>query len=486
MRGARHIALAIFVAIALAACGSSSPASSPLGSALSYFPKSSPFVMSVVTDPNAKAVKGGQAMLARIPFVAFGQAAVFSRLQQLGINYDTDIRPLFGNPLLVGLATPNVSSGARSSVLFAWITKDAGTLQSLLKKLHLTQMGTHRGATIYQVGTLTLAVDGATVVAGSSAESLNAALDRHAAGSGMSSADYNRALGSLPKNALIEAVGNLTGVLSSPSAAKARSIPWVAALRGYGIAISASSTGLSFQFNLDTSGAQLNASELPIAPGNSPPGLAGDLPIQLGLRQPAAVIAFALDAMRRTSPAQYAAEQARVNAVRSKTGVDFQRDILAQIGSSAAIESSGHGYLVRVNVVNPAAAARTLRRLGSSVLKVFGVRSSARVTPGPAGFETVHRPHGPNLLIGLVGSEFVVGTGSPAQLRAFAAAPAAAVPGAQGAMAFRVALPQLLALTLRRTPSKTIQQILSSLGDITGWLSSSPGALTGSATLALK
>jgi hypothetical protein len=474
------------VALAVAGCGSSSPAASPLGSALSYFPKNSVFVMSVVTQPNASAVKGGQAAMARIPFANFGQAAAISRLQQVGINYDTDIRPLFGNPVVIGLGTGSVAGVARPPVLAAWVTKNAGTLNSLIKKLRLPRSGSHAGATLYQVAGLTLAVDGATVVAGLSTSSVDAALDRHASSSGLTAGDYDRELGNLPKNALLEAAGNLTGVLSAPSAAKARSVPWVAALRAYGVAITANSRGLSFQYSLDTSGSRLTSSELPISPGASPPGLAGDLPIQFGLRQPTTTLAFALDAERRTSPAHYAADLARMNAVRRKTGVDFRRDVLGQIGSSAAVESSGHGFNLRVDVVNPAAAARTLRRLGNSALDVFGTHPTARVTPGPAGFETIERAHGPRMLFGLVGSEFVLGTGSPAQLRAFAAAPAAAAPGAHGAVAFRVALPQLLALTLRRAPSKTVQQVLNSLGDITGWLSASPSALTGSATLALK
>jgi hypothetical protein len=214
--------------------------------------------------------------------------------------------------------------------------------------------------------------------------------------------------------------------------------------------------------------------------------LAGNLPIQLGLRQPAAALAFALDAERRASPAHYAADLAKMNALRRRTGVDFRRDVLGQIGSSAAVESSGHGFNLRVDVVNAAAASRTLRKLGTSALDILGTHQTSRVTPGPDGFETIHEANGRKMLFGLVGSEFVLGTGSPADLRTFAGAPAAAAPGAQGAVAFRVALPQLLALTLRQAPSKVIQQILSSLGDITGWVSSSPSALTGSATLALK
>src|SRR5205085_3270803 len=85
----------------VAGCGSSSPASSPLSTALSYFPKDSPFVMSVQTDPNSPAIKNEEAMTRRLPLASSGEAALTSELAQFGINYDADIRPLFGNPLLV-------------------------------------------------------------------------------------------------------------------------------------------------------------------------------------------------------------------------------------------------------------------------------------------------------------------------------------------------------------------------------------------------
>ena len=64
--------------------------------------------------------------------------------------------------------------------------------------------------------------------------------------------------------------------------------------------------------------------------------------------------------------------------------------------------------------------------------------------------------------------------------------PAPAAAGAQGALAFQIALAELLRVVLKHAPSRTIQLVLSQLGDITGWTSSSAGALTGSATLSLR
>ena len=48
-----------------------------------------------------------------------------------------------------------------------------------------------------------------------------------------------------------------------------------------------------------------------------------------------------------------------------------------------------------------------------------------------------------------------------------------------------LALPQLIHLAVKNAPAQ-IQGLLSSLGNVTGWIAASPQALTGAATLALK
>ena len=480
------LGLLLATGLAISGCGSSSPASSPLTTALSYFPKDSPFVMSVATNPRSSAVKGGQATLHGIPLATFGQAALIARLQALGINYDSDIRPLFGNPLLVGLAGPATPGSVDTRPLVVWVTKDASALASLISALHLKQTQTYDGATLYGMSSTAVAVDRATLLVGASAQELMSALDLRAHGGGLSFTDYDSELAGLPKNSLLEAFGYLGGVLSKSGAANARRVAWVSALRGYGVSISAGSNGLTFQYRLDTSGAALSPAELPLAPGSAPPALAGNLPILVGLREPATTLSFLLDVERVSSPMKYAADLAAMNAVRRKTGVDFDRDVLGQLGTGAMVESDGRSFMVRVDVKSPGAAARTLRRLGTSALDIAETHPGARVTLGPGSFETAHRPHGPSILFGLVGGEFVAGTATPAHLRAFAGMPAPAAAGAQGALAFQIALPELLRVVLKHAPSRTIQLVLSQLGDITGWTSSSAGALTGSATLSLR
>jgi hypothetical protein len=102
----RALVLVLLAALAVAGCGSSSSgSSSPINNELSYFPAGSPFVISVATDPSSSAVKGAQALVNKFSFAAFGESALIAKLQQLGINYQSDIRPLLVTPSMTG--SPN-------------------------------------------------------------------------------------------------------------------------------------------------------------------------------------------------------------------------------------------------------------------------------------------------------------------------------------------------------------------------------------------
>jgi hypothetical protein len=441
-------------------------------------------MMSITTDPNSSAVKGGQTLLHRFGAFTFGEAAVISRLQQAGINYDSDIRPLFGNPLVFGFSGTNLR--ARNAFVAVWITKDAGALNRLVKRLSsgLRQSGSFDGATLYRVSSATLAIDGATVVIGSTTTEVQRALDRHSHGGGFSSSQYSHDVSGLPSGTLIQAFGNLTGVLSRPQAAKARRVPWVAALRGYAASINASSSGLTFQYKLDTSGTSLSASELPIASGPATPSLAGSLPITTGLRNPAQLVAFIESAQQASNPTKFSQFVARQARLRRATGVD-DSSLLRLVTGDATLQSDTRTTMGRASVSDPAGAARTLAKLATRPDLAFGKGNRASRAPG--GFFQVqsagHRP----ILVGVASNELVAGArATVGQLRAFATSPATAASGAQGALAFRVALPQLLHLLIKQAPPKALQTALSSLGDFTGWTAASTSAMTGSATIAVK
>lgn len=487
MRRSLPLLVLVGAVLAIAGCGSSSsPASSSAGARtaeLSYFPSSSPVVLSLVTDPNAQSVKQGQALLGRFPIATFGQTLVMTELQRLGIDYQSDIRPLFGNPIMVG-ETGSTLSGGGQVYLMAWVTRDAGKLRALVKKIPgMHSAGSHGGATLYQnAGSMTLALDHATAVLGPSQAAVTSALDRHAHAGGISSADYDRDVSGLPQDALIQVFGSLSGVLSSPQATTARRVPWVAALRGYAAAISASGSGLTLQYRLDTSGGALTSSQVPITPGTTAPRFAGTLPITAAISDPAHVVAFAEAAAQAASPGSYASFLKRDAAVKAKTGVDLN-SLLGLLTGNLILASDTHTTMVRATVSDPGAAARDLSKLLTAPRSVLG---QASTTSGLGGGFYAIKQRRITITVGVAGDQLVVGKAGAAQLRAFAAAPTTPVAGAQGSVAFRVTLSNLLALALKRPPPQIVAQLLSSLGDVTGSTSASTKALTGNATLAIK
>src|SRR5207302_8480342 len=114
---------------------------------------------------------------------------------------------------------------------------------------------------------------------------------------------YAGAIASLPKDSLIDAFGNLTGVLSTPKAAKARRVPWIAAIRGYAASLTGGPSGVSLDFKVDTGGSSITPAQPPIPRGSTPPGFAGTLPIEVGVRDPAQLLSFIEGAVQATSPA---------------------------------------------------------------------------------------------------------------------------------------------------------------------------------------
>ena len=471
----------------LAACGSSSSSSaaagSPLTTALSYLPANSPLVMTLATDPSSGAVKNANALLAKFQLAGFLESALKEKLELEGINYDTDIRPLLGNPVVLGTSDPTLS-GSNPPFVAAWVTKDAGALSALVQKkgAGAQKIGTHDGSTIYKFSSGVLAVDGPTAVIADTSSQLDAALDRHADNTGMTQSAYSRETAGLPSAPLFEVFGDLRETLSMPKEASARRIPWVAALDGYAVAFTAGSTGLQLDYRLDTAGQPVAPAQLPIAAGTSPPTLIANAAGSFGLRDPAQLIAFVESAEQATSPAAYARFLKAAASIRAKTGVDVN-SLPSQLSGDLISASQGHTDLVRVGVSNPAAVSAAFAKLQAHV---HSLSPKLSATPIGAGFYALKEGSSKTFDVGVVGNQIVAGNATPAALRQFAAEPTAPAAGAQGALAFRVSLQQALRLTggLLHSPQATL--VLSQLGDLTGWLAASPNAMTGSATLSIK
>jgi hypothetical protein len=492
----RKILLGLAVAVAIAGCGSSSgsgsgsSASTPVATELSYFPTNAPFILSFTTNPRSSGLQSAEnSLLSRFPEATLGIDALEQKLQSIGLNYDTDIKPLFGNPIMLGASsgTSLSTASAGGDYLFAWVASSASGLKSLVSKLLHggSSVGTRDGASLYQLGSVALAIDGATALIGS-VNAVTGALDRHAHKAGFTAAEYSNFTTGLPQSTLMEAFGSLSGVLAQPSAAKARQVPWVAAIRSYGAAISATSTGITFQYRLDTSGGSLTSSQIPIAAGTTPPNLAGNAPIIVGINDPAQIVSFALAAEQAASPASYAQFQARDARLKRKLGIDLQ-SLTSLLTGSLIVESDTHTTIGRVTVSNQSAATNVLAKLASAPHGLF--KSDTKASKLGGGFYLIKEPK-TTLTIGVVGNQLVLGKATVAQEKAFAAAPTTPASFAHGSVAFQLSLVDLLRSKLSSAAgggeaSQIIQLLLSHLGNLTGWAAASPSALTGSATLAI-
>lgn len=484
------LTLGVLAGLAITACGSSSSGApaNPTATSLSYFPAQTPFVLTVATKPSAQARAEEQQLQAKLPQLSFAQGAITSKLQQLGINLNTDIKPLYANPIVFGDDSTSLNA-FQDHFLIVWVTNDASKLNALIKKAgHMQSAGGHDGAKLYTTsGGGALAVTGPTILFAKTISDLTGALDRHAKGGGITESQSSSALSGLPPDAAVHVYGNLAAILSSPQAAQARRVPWVAALRSYGATFGYSTSGLTIQFRLDTGGATLSSSQLPFASGPTPAAVVNGLPIQVGLRDPSQIITFILGADRAASPQSYARYLKQAATFKRKTGIDVAA-LASQFQGDLVVDSDTHNTLLRASVTDPALVAKVLNKSAAANAGV----GATKVHPLGGGFYHLTES-GRDGLLALVGNQLVFGLAPkggqlrPATLRAFAAAPGAPLPGASGAFSFRLSLPQLLPLTgAAANPNPLAREILGLLGDFSGSMSASTAALTGTATMALK
>jgi hypothetical protein len=243
--------------------------------------------------------------------------------------------------------------------------------------------------------------------------------------------------------------------------------------------MSATQGAVTIHYHVSTTGRPLTVTQLPIASGSSAPGIAGNLPVGVGIRDPEQIIDFFVDAVRRTDPAQYASYQRKAASLKRRSGVDIA-SLGKMLNGDLNVESDTRTTIARAQLSDPTAARTMLTKL----VKAKAAKGT-RVTALGGGLYAVRSDH-MTLTVGVVGGQLLVGRATPDELRAFARAPAPPTSGGTGSVNFRIALPDLLRLTLKHAPSPMAQQLLGMLGVLTGSAQADTSGLSGTITVPVK
>jgi len=472
------------LALLCAACGGSSGGSGggdAESAALSYLPKDAVTAFVVQTDPGAGQVKAALDLVRRFP----GGEGILEQARQSveknGLSFDADIKPLLGNPFAFALLDP-----ATNDHLLAWRVKDTDALARVIRKGTARRSGEYRGATLYSGNGSFDAVKGDLVVNASTEAEVRAALDRAHAGDGLTAADFP---GDLPPDALVRATGSIAQALAHASTQSVRRVPWLAALKRYGFAVTAGDSGLGVELRADTTGRRLDDADVPLATGDASPKVADTGQLAVGLRDLAHVFTFALRTAGVVNPEGTTRFRASLQALKGLADVDVERDLIGQLGSdstvSVAFADGLRQVTLRATAKDPAVLTRSLARLertAPAILAGGGLEDPGVRKVGPALWAVLS--HGAVIgSYGVVGDQFVAGAAvMPDDLRALAARPAAAPEGAKGALAVRLpgsVTGRLIAARLR-LPGTLAALALGRLGDLTGSLAFTPAGMHGS------
>ena len=488
----------LLVLLALAAlvagCGKSSSSGGSTGAgraqALSFLPKTSPVVIEITTDPSGAQVKSLLGLANQFPGAGLLLGQLTDQITKgTGLNWDKDVKPALGNPFVLA---PAAISG--NAFVGAIVAKDAGKAKKFVTA-SAAKIGSHGGFDLYkdkQTATTFYGLKDATVVFADGQENLVAAIDRHAQGAGATPAEAAPFSTGLPKDAVIQIHGLVApAIANGAGTATARRVPFVNALKGYAVTLTASANGLNADFRVDTSNASLPASEQPLSSGGQATGVTSIGPIDVGIRDVSHVIGYAEHLGQVLAPTTYPGFAAGLQAIAARTGVDVNRDFIGQM-SDAVIATDTHLFAVRVKAKDAAvltAAVKKLRPIIPAFLQGAGL-PGLQVGAGPGGLTLLGRGNHYVAGYGMVGDQLVFGTAAPAQLTAFATQATKPVSGGNGAVAFHGTTSRLAQLILPAIlPPQLVGlagPFLTRLGDITGSATETAGAITGHFSLPVK
>jgi hypothetical protein len=500
---ARLLALpALLLAIVLPGCGGGGGDSgSALGDSLAYLPKDTPFAVSIDTDVEGDQYQSLGKLIKQFPF---GNQAVQSLREQLEqssnghLDYEDDVKPLLGNPFVVGATDPrSFTSGDSDDFIGAIRAKDGDKLADVLKRSGAKETGEKSGAKVYENGGSVFAIEGDTLVVADSRQSLEAALERHDGDDHLGEDAFDKSQDGLPSKALVRLYADVQNLLrSDPDTVEARKIPWVSALRTLGLTGVAENDGLVFQFNLKTEG-DLTDEDLPLASGDDAPQVVEkNGQINFGIRDPGQIVRFAESAAQAVNPQSFGQYEQAKRQIERRQNVDFDRDVIEQLSGDMSVNLAVDGtYGVRATLKDPAAFKRTLAKI-APILPAFaegaggGKVALSRPKPGQ-DFYALAQANGSSIVFGVVDDAFVL-SNRPRTAGTLSAASPQDVEGAKGSFVLSADAEQIAKAVLAQAgPQLGLGGALGGslftgpLGDLNGSITSSTDGLRGKVSLGI-
>lgn len=485
----RLAALLALVAIALATafvagCGGDDDEGSgnARGEVLSYFPEDAGVVGLIATDPNGGQVKQALELVRRFPASGTLLDRLREQVEEDGVDYEKDVKPMLGNELAVGAGRSGKVED--QTLLVAFVSRDQGKLENLVEKSakedDAESAGEHQGAKLYSNGEEdNYALKGSTVLLGNDLDVLKEALDRAEDDEGLAEETYDENLGDLSKDSLFSVTGDVRPLLADPGAAQARKIPWIAALRKYATTIRATDDRLVQQFRLQTEG-DVAEEDVPLATGDEAPEVPG-APIGAGIRDLAHVIHFAQRAARAVDPQGYSQFNTAKAAIRSRYRVDIDKDVVDQLSGQSSVAFEQNRFAIRSELKDPDAMKQTLERLEPAIPSFLRGAGLGDVTVRSAGEDSYRVLRGGEEVAAYrVDGEELVVSGSATGGDELDASAGQAIAGSKGALAVRVTRDFIADIIGAQVGSGVAGRLaLGALGDTTGWVSASPDELTG-------
>ncbi len=498
----RAVALILALAAGAAAGCGGGDSGSALDSTLAFLPKDTTFAVAVDTNVDGDQYKALAKLLNKFPFGNQVRDNLLGQLEQSsgGINYNDDVKPVLGNPLVVGAVDPQALSGNSNAFIVALKAKDKGKLQDLVDKMKPRKTGEASGATLYRDSDTSFAVKNDMVVLANDDGQLKQALERADGDDHFGEDAFNQGLSGLPDNALARVYTDVEALLKNdPNSADARRIRWVAALRELGLTVTARDDGLDVDFRVRTEG-DLSDGDLPIASGDeAPPVIKHPGEIGLGIRDLAHIVHFGENAGQSVDPSGFGDYEQAKKTIDRQLGVSLDNDLIAQLtGNVSATVALDGGFGLRADLKDPKEFERTLTKIANVLPSFargagFGPVQLTKPT-GQRGFYSLKRADGSEVDFGVAGDVLVVA--SDARRAALLAREQPVdVPGASGSVTMSTDAEQLVNNLLKQFGAAFGLNDLGALGtglftrplgDLNGHLSASPDELRGKFSLAVE